>query len=523
MTYELIIDYETALDALPEAQEEKQKEKEHEEQLKKYTAKMIAYAKAWNDARDRHAIDPDRYPMPEGEDIPLPESIPSVEPWSDEKIREDSERIINNPDRLDRMKAFAQFVNAESHGLIKFASRPGFCLQQAYNFADSGPVTGMAESIINYEANNTMLLNHPLQRPEYNPHPAILRTLEGHTSYVKAVSITPDGKRAVSVSWDKTLRVWDLASGQCLKTLEGHTSSFKSVNITQDGKRAVLGSYDSTIRLWDLASGQCLKTLKGHTLLVNSVSITPDGKLAVSGSDDTTLRVWDLDSGLCVKTLEGHTNGVYVVCITSDGKLAVSGSLDKTLRVWDLENGQCLKTLDGHTGSVLSISITPDGKRTVSGSSDNTLRLWDLASGQCLKTLEGHPNYKDFIFTKRGVESVSVTCDGKRAVSASRDETLRVWDLEGGQCVAQYQAKNVVVSISKIRANGQFAYGTILGDVIFLTIRDLPMEPPIVTPVGIWLFGENGKIGQWDKAIKTLCPWCGEQSPVADKVLDVIK
>ena len=310
-----------------------------------------------------------------------------------------------------------------------------------------------------------------------------------------------------------TLRVWDFETGQCLKTLEGHTNAVHSVSIVPDGKRAVSGSKDITLRVWDVETGQCLKTLEGHTRQVHSVSITPDGKSAVSGSWDLTLRVWDLESGQCLKTLEGKTYWDNSVSVTPDGRNAVSGSEDRTLRVWGVESGQCLKTLEGHTEEVSSVSITPDGKRAVSGSWDKTLRVWDLESGQCLKTLEGHRDY---------VNSVSVTPDGKRAVSGSKDNTLRVWDLESGQCVAHYQARGPVTSNSKIRASGQFAYGTSVGELILLIPRNLLMEPPIVTPIRFWLHSKKGKIGQWDKAIKTLCPWCGKQFSVADKVLDVI-
>ena len=817
MTYELILDYQTALDTLPEAQEEKQKESEQEERIKKYTEEMIAYAKAWSEARNQDATDPDYNPMlPKQRDILLPEPISSIEPWSDDKIMENTERIINNPNRLDRLKAFSQFVNAESHGLIKFGSTSDFCIQQAFNLANSGPVTRIAEDIINTEVHDPILLHHPLWRPNFNPHPALLRTLEGHKDKVSSVCITPDGKRAVSGSRDATLRLWDFESGRCIKTLEGHTDEVESVSITPDGKLAVSASSDKSFRLWDLESGRCIKTLEGHTDEVQSVSITPDGKKAVSASSDKTLRVWypewggiktlrghtagvhsvsitpdgkravsgggdgtlrlwdlksgqclktldgvggsvsitpdgkkavsgsptirlwDLESGQCLKTLnegantvsitpdgkkavsggrnlrlwdlesgsgiktqDGHIDSVHSVSITPDGKRAVSGSKDLTLRLWDLESGQCLKTLDevggwvsispdgkrvvtssggltlwvwdlvsgkslktqggvlyksldetifyeGHTLSITSVSITPDGKRAVSASRDKTLRVWDLASGKSLKTLNGH---------KDDVECVRITPDGKRAVSASKDETLKVWDLESrwclktleghtagvhslsitpdgklavsgsgiflsgrdntlrlwdlesgkclntlkghiatsysltitpdgkkavsggwisfsskddtlrlwelksgqclktlkgigssisitpdakwalsssidtlwlwdiesGQCIAQYQGPADIVSMSKIKSNGHFAYGTNLGEIISIMPRNFPMEPPIMTPIRLWLYSETGKDGQWDNAIKIQCPWCGKQLPVANRIIDVIK
>src|SRR5260370_40933831 len=79
-----------------------------------------------------------------------------------------------------------------------------------------------------------------------------------------AVAVTPDGRRAVSASWDQTLRVWDLESGQTLRTLQGHTEAVKAVAVTPDGRRAVSASDDRTLRLWDLESGKEIATFEGE-------------------------------------------------------------------------------------------------------------------------------------------------------------------------------------------------------------------------------------------------------------------
>ncbi|MEO1329969.1 MAG: TIR domain-containing protein [Pseudomonadota bacterium] len=121
-----------------------------------------------------------------------------------------------------------------------------------------------------------------------------LRTLRGHTSVVDSVAIAPDGTRALSGAGDRTLILWDLATGQALRTFKGHTNSVLSVALTPDGTRALSGSDDNTLKLWDLASGRALRTFKGHTLPVSSVAITPDGTRALSGSYDITVRVWDI-------------------------------------------------------------------------------------------------------------------------------------------------------------------------------------------------------------------------------------
>ena len=209
-------------------------------------------------------------------------------------------------------------------------------------------------------------------------------------------------------------------ANQARMVLEGHTGGVRGVAVTPDGKTAVSGSYDKTLKLWDLATRRCRVTFKGHTQEVNDVAVTPDGKMVVSGSDDKTLKVWDLETDQCCATLKGHMDLVGRVTVSPDGRMVVSGSNDRTLKVWDLETGQCRATFEGHTDTVLDVAVTPDGKTVVSGSADKTLRVWDLETGQCRATFKGH---KDMVF------AVAVTPDGKTVVSGSADKTLRVWDL----------------------------------------------------------------------------------------------
>ena len=111
---------------------------------------------------------------------------------------------------------------------------------------------------------------------------------------VNAVAVTADGKRAISGSNDKTLKVWDLTTGKEQFTLNGHRESVYAVAVTADGKQAISGSLDNTLKVWDLTTGKEEFTLKGHSNSVNAVAVTADGKRAISGSDDNTLKVWDL-------------------------------------------------------------------------------------------------------------------------------------------------------------------------------------------------------------------------------------
>ena len=178
------------------------------------------------------------------------------------------------------------------------------------------------------------------------------------------------------------LRGWDwghldLACDLSLQKLEGHESSVRSVVWNPAGTRIVSGSDDKTLRIWDAATGTTLQTLEGHESGVTSVAWNSAGTRIVSGSWDKTLRIWDAATGTSLQTLEGHENEVYSVAWNPAGTRIVSGSRDKTLRIWDAATGTSLQTLKGHEGPVYSVAWNPAGTRIVSGSRDGTTRIWE--------------------------------------------------------------------------------------------------------------------------------------------------
>ncbi|KAJ3017585.1 UNVERIFIED_CONTAM: Receptor-interacting serine/threonine-protein kinase 4 [Siphonaria sp. JEL0065] len=272
------------------------------------------------------------------------------------------------------------------------------------------------------------------------------RTLEGHTHWVYAVSISADGEKIVSGSNDNTVKVWDTRTSECTRTLESHTDSVRSVAISADGERIVSVSSDKTVKVWTTRTGECEKTLIGHAREVCSVAISADGETVLSGSNDKAVKVWDIRTGKCTKTLEGHINFVWSVALSADEEKIVSGSKDKTVKVWDIRTGECTKTLKGHTYSVNSVAISADGETIVSGSFDKTVKLWDTRTGECKKTLNGHTE---------SVYAVAISADGKMAFSGSWDKTVKVWDVRTGECVRTLEGHTGYVLALAISTGGE--------------------------------------------------------------------
>ena len=251
-------------------------------------------------------------------------------------------------------------------------------------------------------------------------------TLEGHGSAIHTIAYSPDGKMLASGSWDETIRLWDVATGEHKHTLTEHASNVYSLSFSADGRTLASGSNDGKIRLWDAATGLYKVTLEGHGSRIYSIVFSPDGKTLASGSEDSKIRLWDAITGLYKVTLEGHGASVYSLAFSPDGKTLASGSEDSTGRLWDAVTGQHKQTLTGHTNSVTKILFILDGLTLASESSDGTIRLWDAVTGQHKQTLTG--------YTHSG-RSVSISPDGKMLANISRNSNneIQLWDLVTGQ------------------------------------------------------------------------------------------
>lgn len=247
-------------------------------------------------------------------------------------------------------------------------------------------------------------------------------TLAGHTNSVESVAITSDGKQILSGGTDNTLRVWDAANGTMLSGWPASKHDVNAIVPLSNGQRAIsAGSFgDTVLKIWDIASRNCLAILEGHSKAVVSLAVSKDEKRAVSASFDTTIGLWSLETNECLKTLQGHSDYVESVQITPDGKIAVSGSNDKTVKIWDLERGACVGTLEGHQAKVHSVAIFPDGNLIAStGFTDNTVRLWDWKSGACLHVIKQKEAWYPY--------TVAFSPDGSRLVVGTAESRIEIY------------------------------------------------------------------------------------------------
>lgn len=272
--------------------------------------------------------------------------------------------------------------------------------------------------------------------------PALL-LLTGHQKEVGCVAISSDGTRIVSGSGDRTIRLWDAASGaEVPPTMEGHRRNVQAVSFSPDGTRIVSGSHDNTIRVWDVISGAlAFPALRGHVGKVTSVVFSPDGTRIISGSEDGTVRVWDAASGVQVFPELRHKRPVTCVVVTHDGTRIISGSQDQSIQIWDANSGiPCPSAIPRHDEWILSVAASPNGDRIASGSEDSTIRVWDVTTGVRLLALQGH---------RSRIQGLAFSPNGTRLASCSDDKTIRIWDATTGQPISVLQGHhNYVQSVA---------------------------------------------------------------------------
>ncbi|KJZ74962.1 Putative E3 ubiquitin ligase complex SCF subunit scon-2 [Hirsutella minnesotensis 3608] len=300
-----------------------------------------------------------------------------------------------------------------------------------------------------------------------------IRTFKGHENGVTCLQF--DDNILATGSYDTTIKIWNIETGEVMRTLRGHTSTVRTLQF--DESKLISGSFDKTIKIWNWQTGECLSTLQCHTEGVLSVHY--DGCTLASGSIDKTVKIFSFDTKQTF-CLRGHTDWVNHVRIDSPSRTVFSASDDMSVKLWDLDSKQCIKTFRGHVGQVQQVLLMPSDfepdaipsedradtasvhssrggtptpgfateapapadaraslghgftsdparplppRYMLTGGLDNTVRLWDVETGKCIRSMFGH------------VEGIwGLVGDTLRVVTGANDSVTKIWEPRSGKC-----------------------------------------------------------------------------------------
>ncbi len=299
----------------------------------------------------------------------------------------------------------------------------------------------------------------------------LIRSLDDHAGFVMKISFSPDGGRLVSSSadetmtgsnddiTDRTVRIWDVATGENILTIDPMSGFVRDVEFSPDGQSVASTSWDfangGTARIYDATTGIELRRFFAHRDVITNIEFSPDGTQLVTASWDKSIRFWDIDKSVEVETFVNFPERPIDIEFTPNGEYMLIGMgnvgnndlttpddnpVDTSAWLWDLENRTQDKVFRGHEDWTWTTDISPDGQLVASGSGplrlsddrddyDTTVRIWDVETSAEVRTLRGHTNT---------VDSVKFTADGAFLLSSSWDGTIKRWDVITGQLLTTY-------------------------------------------------------------------------------------
>lgn len=264
-----------------------------------------------------------------------------------------------------------------------------------------------------------------LERPTWHPPWRQYRVISGHLGWVRSLAFDASNEWFATGSADRTIKIWDSASGRLKLTLTGHVATVRALVISERHPYMFSVGEDKAVKCWDLEQNKVIRNYHGHLSGVYCASLHPTLDVLMTGGRDSTIRVWDIRTRLQVHILGSHRDTVNAIITQPVDPQVISASVDSTIRLWDLAAGRCQATLTNHKKGVRALASHPREFSFASASADN-IKTWALPDGVFMRNLSNAHKGKL-------VNALAANDDGI-LVSGGDDGTLGFWDYASAHC-----------------------------------------------------------------------------------------
>jgi len=269
-------------------------------------------------------------------------------------------------------------------------------------------------------------------KPTWHPPWKLFKVISGHTGWVRSVAVD------VSNEWfatgggaaDRTVKIWDLASGTLKLTLTGHISDVRGLAISPKHPLLFSCGTDKTVRCWDLEQNKVIRKYHGHLSGVYALALHPTLPILFSGGRDSSCRVWDIRTKVEIFVLTGHKHTVQSIISQATDPEVVTGSHDHMIRLWDLRTGKTKVCLTNHKKAIRGLVFSPIQNTFASGAADN-IKVWKCPDGNFMRNMGEEP--------KSVVNCVATNREGV-LISGHDDGVLSFWDWNSGYKFQSYKA-----------------------------------------------------------------------------------
>jgi len=281
------------------------------------------------------------------------------------------------------------------------------------------------------------------EKPQWHAPWKLMRVVAGHGGWVRCVAVDPSNEWFVTGSADRTIKIWEMATGRLKLSLTGHINAIRGLAVSTRSPFLFSAGDDKTVKCWDLEANKVVRQYHGHLSGVYSCALHPALDVLITGSRDATARVWDIRTKACVHVLSGHRDTIWAVSAQAAEPQVITGSADHVVRTWDLATGKTMGQLTHHKKQVRALAVHPTEYSYASAGADN-IKKWKCPESRFMLNFSGHNSIVN-----------TLACNGPVMFSGGDNGSMRFWDWRTGYC---FQRDQTVVQPGSLDAEaGIFA------------------------------------------------------------------